>query len=150
LPPGIQLGEGETLVPGRITFEDANGPAIDFPAEAPAKLPVPVKRASEKTPDLKADALDDPFSQVTPTPSGNFTEATESFLSDLPEQETATPIDLVPKNVETPVSTNVAEPTQDEIDSVIEEIFGRPDRQATSNEAVESPANNQSMQFLFD
>ncbi|WP_443217388.1 hypothetical protein [Rhodopirellula sp. P2] len=152
LPPGIQLGAGETLVPGRVTFEDPNEPAMGFPEEVPANLPVPAKQASEKMADPASDALDDPFSQMTPTqrPSDNFSEATESFLSDLPEQETSPPVDLVPKEFQTPVSTNVAEPTQDEIDSVIEEIFGRPDRQAQSNEAVESPANNQSMQFLFD
>lgn len=176
LPPGIQLGEGETLVPGRVTFEEANeltGTNVDMNHVKQQAPPTP---PAIKSVAPKSNVTDDPFSQVAPSQSNEefVADGAGAMLSDIPPtsgdqfggsanikqlfpdvdsvsspQDTSAS-DLVPRTKQTPVSTDVAEPTQDEIDSVIEEIFGRPDRQAQSNEAVESPANNQSMQFLFD
>ncbi|MCC9657838.1 hypothetical protein [Rhodopirellula halodulae] len=140
LPPGIQLGEGETLVPGKVTIEDAIDP------------PKPAKETFEKIVPpvpVQAPATDDPFSMKT-LPLDNDDAGPSTSLSDLPAEFSETPVDLVPKETQTPVSTNIAEPTQDEIDSVIEEIFGRPDKSADAEPAVETPAKNQSMQFLFD
>lgn len=176
LPPGIQLGEGETLVPGRVTFEEANestGTNLDT-ERVPQQTRVLPPATGSATPE--ANVTGDPFSQVPPSPShGNFVaDGAAAMLSDIPQTSNdqlggsanieqmfpdvgseslpqgTNATDLVPRTRQTPVSTEVAEPTQDEIDSVIDEIFGRPDRQAQTNEAVESPAKNQSMQFLFD
>lgn len=155
LPPGIQLNEGETLVPGGVTYgsvEDNEGPppeVIPLPAG-----PTGVGEGLEQK--LPAE-LDDPFSQIVPVPvDRSVSQGGSGTFSDMVRDEPPEEVSLVPR---TPVTSalpttplaDVAEPTQDEIDSVIEEIFGRPDRpSAAPTPAVKSPAINESMPFLFD
>jgi len=122
LPPGIVLGEGETLVPGQITFAEPGSEPIETGGgddagpntngEGPTTAPTP-----------------DPFSDDGPAPPEKE-DALDQGLGKFQQPTRFTPRSFT---VSTPVE-DVSEPSQDEINSAIEGIFGRttPDDSASS------------------
>lgn len=182
LPPGVVLDEGETLVPGEITIEEA-GPGAGTPTPArrsdPSPRQVPSKSLEEIPPPVHSE-LDQVFGDepsgvgLDPFPNerGRHARLTESAQTranaqgmpfwdeisgggklhrDAPSAaRTAAvphrPLELIPRQTipreTTPVSTaplstapasvpgddhksTLSEPSQAEIDAVIEEIFGK-------------------------
>ncbi|MEM1226055.1 MAG: hypothetical protein AAGJ40_10165 [Planctomycetota bacterium] len=131
LPPGVELQPGETLVPGKLQIEDLEAGELAEPdaAAIPAVEPLldPVGSATESIePLLPGDKTRDdvdPFSYSTPPVDDD--RFRELVSEPGPPVETSTPVgDPTPsKPVEMPIPET---PSQSEIDSVIEEIFGRP------------------------
>jgi hypothetical protein len=152
LPPGIILGEGETLVPGGVIMQEIGSGAVSGDAEEAAETDAP--KADEPVSPLDAEmdnkpadteAEVDPFSDEVGQRSNGLNSPNMEFSDYIsrdpnPAAETVnqrSTVELVPRTT-TPVSVgvmpdslnveadDVSEPSQAEIDSVIEEIFGKP------------------------
>ncbi|MFK8112957.1 MAG: hypothetical protein AB8B91_12180 [Rubripirellula sp.] len=137
LPPGIILNKGETLVPGQVILQDVK-------PEGAAGEPEPAGEETDPLEDAPSllEKIDEPETGKSADPFGDdarlrFDDSRAETLSSTPAAPMMVPqskraIDLVPRGddprdplVTQPV-TDVSEPTQEEIDSVIDEIFGRP------------------------
>ncbi len=146
LPPGIVLGEGETLVPGQVILEDVGDPLGDAPmdqSDGPStgggsgSIEVIPGGTDEK--DHLQQLNDDPFLDELGRRSDKTAPAVMEFSDygskDQKASESATvgeesAFELVPVS-SMPTSQSeklgdVSEPSQAEIDMVIEEIFGKP------------------------
>ncbi|MEO9594064.1 hypothetical protein, partial [Rhodopirellula bahusiensis] len=87
LPPGIQLGEGETLVPGRVTFEEASeltGKNMDGER---TNRQTPIAPPSIDTAKPKTNVTGDPFSQMSPPQDHgkSMSHGAGVVLSDIPQ-----------------------------------------------------------------
>jgi len=146
LPPGVVLGEGETLVPGKIFMQDVSeedagqgfsGRQPEAELEAtpeviapPApKKPEAIKGVKPKN-DLKPP-VEDPFSNDLSRFQMDDGEISQ-LVSQSPKRESneLSQVELTPVSPANSFAPpeQVAEPSQAEIDSVIEEIFGKPGR----------------------
>lgn len=153
---GLLLGEGETLVPGQVTMQEVDPesgkPSRSSGSPEMIQRPEPVP-GSQRAPDQPMDRATSPENDAAPKNpftdevshrggrrSGEIRISDDIVGKDHPSpRESATsnpPLELVPKT-STRVSTqpvefpengtaHVSEPSQTEIDSVIEEIFGKP------------------------
>ena len=143
LPPGIVLGEGETLVPGKVMMQDVQPDDVGADQDVGKQPPVPdeveepeMVEETETAEELKEASAVDPFGNDL----GHREENINSFshliskaeAEPLPDSDTPSTVDLVPISAEPlePVQTQdtpsvLNEPSQQEIDSVIEEIFGK-------------------------
>ncbi|WP_404306340.1 hypothetical protein [Neorhodopirellula lusitana] len=140
LPAGIVLGEGETLVPGKVVIEDVNEvesqsiqPNVESPMDRlyrEKESVIPQKVQQESAPLKK---ITDPFSDDLSrkrSEAGQFRELVSRADVEASSASNDTQ-DFVPGFGATPeVASESVEPTQDEIDSVINEIFGRPGDQS--------------------
>ncbi|SMP70439.1 hypothetical protein SAMN06265222_11346 [Neorhodopirellula lusitana] len=140
LPAGIVLGAGETLVPGKVIIEDVDADeSRSMRSDADDTLDrlyredesVLPKKLQPKSGPLKKIA--DPFSDDLGrkrSEAGQFRE----LVSRADVEASSAPgytQDFIPGAGGTPeVASESVEPTQDEIDSVIDEIFGRPSGQS--------------------
>ena len=148
LPPGIVLGEGETLVPGKVFLQDVRegetaldastpDPLEDVPKgdvdDVPGATPPPVPKAQEKLESIK------PKKQIEPTEEDPFANDLSGYQADDGdfnqlisqsadrENNELSQVELAPVSPGNSfgLPDEVAEPSQAEIDSVIEEIFGK-------------------------
>lgn len=132
LPPGIILGEGETLVPGKVMMEEVT------PADMGDDLDEEKKREDveglediEGLKDLRDEATD-PFNNDlgsrNPEPSAFSRLISTPEVQSPVDADGMTTVELVPlsPSQSTPDAEpgELNEPSQAEIDSVIEEIFG--------------------------
>lgn len=115
LPPGVILGEGETLVPGQIQFQDVQSGTPALPMNAPMADPEVLQRpaAGVQAPEPKA-------MQGLGGDLGGIVRPAENGQR-LTGKQSGGAMVMPP-----PGAGSSAEPSQADIDSVIEEIFGRP------------------------
>lgn len=157
LPPGVVLGEGETLVPGKVFLQDVSegetspdattpdpledvttpdsledAPKSDM-GDPPGATPPPVPKAQEKLenikPEKKLEATEeDPFANDLSgyqADDGEFNQLISQSADR--ENNELSQVELAPVSPGNSFALpdEVAEPSQAEIDSVIEEIFGK-------------------------
>ena len=137
LPPGIVLGEGETLVPGKVTVEDESEPTeadeevdqlkLDDEPESPVEMlkkkvdPFADDLGKTTAPAMQFRELVSRSSPESASSTGS-TSLHESGSETLEWMSDETPQSQVTSNQDLGESM---EPTQDEIESVINDIFGR-------------------------
>lgn len=143
LPAGIVLGEGETLVPGQVSLEDINEESTSVHGDG-GELnedsgPIEVIPGGPKEEGSIQQRNDDPFlDELGRRPNQEAPAAVEfsdhgfrdrQLTKSSPVVETPSfelvPVQSVPTSTEVEVGGNT-EPSQAEIDMVIEEIFGKP------------------------
>ncbi|EMI58504.1 putative secreted protein [Rhodopirellula sallentina SM41] len=135
LPAGIVLEEGETLVPGKVTLEDIDADPSENISPAPKVDAIEViPGAAEPTPDVP-QLKDDPFLDELGRRPVKQSTTELSFSDSGATSEASLEVDANPAMELVPVSSPMSMPTetsavndpsQEEIDMVIEEIFGKP------------------------
>ncbi|MCM2373195.1 hypothetical protein [Aporhodopirellula aestuarii] len=143
LPPGIKLGDGEMLVPGGVIMLDIDLESGDVDTDTEAE-PVEVIPGVESDKDADSEGKADPFSdelgrrpnRQSPQEMQFSDHHSDNVQDTQPRPTDSEPaFELVPVTSVPTSSSNtdeflsddeVNEPSQAEIDMVIEEIFGKP------------------------
>nr|WP_231602598.1 hypothetical protein [Neorhodopirellula pilleata] len=141
LPPGVVLGEGETLVPGKVFMQDVSEAEADLqsssdqpdadidgvPGATPPAMPKDVSPQNLK-PNTNAEPIkEDPFANDLSRYQPQNRDINQLVSKSGQESNELSQVELTPvlPSNSFALPDEVAEPSQAEIDSVIEEIFGK-------------------------
>lgn len=136
LPPGIVLGEGETLVPGRVFLQDDSEAAEPATSDLEMRDDVSPERSGvrEKLNDLKKNIdpiPEDPFGSDVSSYQSNDNSFERLISKPRESGNDLTSVELTPlpgRSDSMELPSDISDPSQAEIDSVIEDIFGRSDQ----------------------